>query len=58
MTTPVLHRPDSVTHWTCDASEDGDTHHIGATSVCVYCKKPVGQLRVEQAAILREGVKS
>lgn len=51
MTTPTVRWPDSVTHWTCDANKDGDTHHIGTTAHCVYCGKSLGQLRVEQAAI-------
>lgn len=57
LSTPVVHRPDSVTHWTCPENREGDTHHLDGTGVCVSCRKPQGQLRTEQAALTAEGVR-
>lgn len=54
---PVVHRPDSVTHWTCPEDPDGETHHLNGQGVCVSCRKPQGQLRAEQAALTAAGVR-
>jgi hypothetical protein len=54
---PVVHRPDSVTHWTCPDDADGDTHHIGRSGTCITCGKPQDLLRAEQAALTAAGVR-
>lgn len=49
---PVVHHPDSVTHWTCP-DNPGSTHHIGVRGSCVYCGESVAVLREQQAVLAR-----